>query len=99
MKWTEVLSSDFYTTLKSSEFFVWLNPYNARIKYNSLVIQIQSWFEKNLQNCLFDDTSFDAAKKSPLVLESLVQDIATDNPKMPEGAFRYQPIHLVYLCL
>ncbi|KAI3454100.1 hypothetical protein Pfo_010763 [Paulownia fortunei] len=48
-------------------------------------IEIQSWFQKKQQNRLLKETSFDAAKKLPVVPEVLTQKKATENPKMPEG--------------
>ncbi|KAI3468183.1 hypothetical protein Pfo_024846 [Paulownia fortunei] len=47
--------------------------------------EIESWFQKNQQEGLFKETSFDGAKKLPVVPEALTQNKATGNPKIPEG--------------
>ncbi|KAG6391229.1 hypothetical protein SASPL_148982 [Salvia splendens] len=48
-------------------------------------IEVQRWFQKNQQQGLYREASFDEANKLPDVPETLTQNKANGNAKMPEG--------------
>ncbi|XP_042035757.1 protein SAWADEE HOMEODOMAIN HOMOLOG 1-like isoform X3 [Salvia splendens] len=48
-------------------------------------IEVQSWFQKNQQQGHYREASFNEANKLPVVPETLTQNKANGNAKMPEG--------------